>query len=46
MRWLGLHFRAAYPENWSDEQKANDIFDNGPSYNKARRTALVNQLAE
>jgi hypothetical protein len=41
MRWVGLHYRGAYPRTWTNEQQFQDMQKNGPKYNRARTVAAI-----
>lgn len=44
MRLVGLHYKAAYPDDWTITQIQNDFAQNGPRYNRARLGALVSKF--
>lgn len=41
MRWVGLHYKGAYPKEWSVEKQNADRLQNGPKFNQARAGAAV-----
>jgi hypothetical protein len=41
MRWVGLHYKGAYPRTWTNEQQFQDMQKNGPKYNRARTVAAI-----
>jgi hypothetical protein len=44
MRWVGLHYKGAYPRTWTNEQQFQDMQKNGPKYNRARTVAPILQF--
>jgi len=44
MRLVGLHYKAAYPDEWTIIQIQNDFAQNGPRYNRARLGDLVSKF--
>lgn len=38
---VGLHFRGAYPVQWTGEQREADFAANGPRYNQARQAGAL-----
>ena len=41
LRWIGLHYKGPYPRTWTIEKIFDDIQKNGPSYNRARTSDVV-----
>jgi len=41
MRWVGLHYKGAYPRTWTTERILRDLQENGPKYNRARKAAAI-----
>jgi hypothetical protein len=41
MRWVGIHYKGAYPRSWSNEKQFEDMQKNGPKYNQARAASAV-----
>jgi hypothetical protein len=41
LRWIGLHYKGPYPRTWTIEKIFDDIQKNGPSYNRARESSVI-----
>jgi V8-like Glu-specific endopeptidase len=41
MRWVGIHYKGAYPRTWTNEKQFEDMQKNGPKYNHARAATAV-----
>jgi hypothetical protein len=46
MRWVGLHYKGAYPRTWSNEKQLQDMQVNGPRYNRARTVTAIMEFAK
>jgi len=44
MSWLGLHYQAAYPDNFTLRQMENHRAANGVRYNRAKRSSLISDF--
>jgi hypothetical protein len=44
MRWVGLHYKGAYPSKWTIERLEEDFTNNGPRYNRARASTVVSEF--
>lgn len=41
LRWIGLHYKGPYPRTWTVEKIFEHIQKNGPSYNRAKASAVI-----
>jgi V8-like Glu-specific endopeptidase len=46
MRWVGLHYKGPYPNNWTIQMVLQHIKDHGPTYNRAKMSSEIVTFAQ